>query len=47
MLVTASEIKIEHKDQLKLLIAELKKEPNAVAFLEPVPWQIMGLWNYP
>jgi hypothetical protein len=29
------------------LIAELRKEPNSFAFHEPVPWQAMGLWNYP
>ena len=33
-----SEIKFEHKDQLKLLIAELRKEPNSAPFHEPVPW---------
>ena len=42
-----SEIKFEHKDQLKLLIAELRKEPNSAPFNDPVPWQAMGLWNYP
>ena len=42
-----SEIKPEHKEHLKLMIAELRKDPNSFAFHEPVPWQAMGLWNYP
>jgi hypothetical protein len=42
-----SEIKFEHKDQLKLLVAELRKDPNSTAFHTPVPWQAMELWNYP
>lgn len=41
------DIKVEHKDQLKLVIAELKKDQNSIVFHEPVPWQAMGLTNYP
>ena len=29
------------------MIAELKKDPNSIVFHEPVPWQAMGLTNYP
>jgi polyribonucleotide nucleotidyltransferase len=41
-----SEIKTEYKDQLKLLITELKKDPNSQEFHKPVEWESMGLWNY-
>ena len=44
---SAKEIKVEHKDQLKLLIAELKKDPNSLEFHQPVAWQAIGLTNYP
>ena len=43
----AQEIKVEHKDQLKLLVAEIKKDTNSYAFHQPVPWEAMGLLNYP
>jgi len=38
---------VEHRDQLKLLLAELRKDANAYPFLDAVPWQAMGLFNYP
>jgi len=41
------EIKVEHKDQLKLLVAELKKDQNSIQFQLPVPWEALGLFNYP
>jgi hypothetical protein len=30
-----------HKDELKLLIAELRKDPISIVFHEPVPWEAM------
>ena len=40
-------LKAEHRDQLLLLVAELRKDPNSFPFQEPVHWQELGLWNYP
>lgn len=40
-------IKTEHKDQLMLLIAELKRDQASGEFHRPVPWQALGLLNYP
>lgn len=40
-------IRMEHKDQLMLLIAELKRDQASGEFHRPVPWQALGLLNYP
>ena len=34
-------------DLLKLIIVHIKKDGTSLVFQEPVPWQAMGLTNYP
>jgi hypothetical protein len=42
-----SDIRVEHIDHLKVIIVKIKSDPLSLVFHEPVPWEAMGLINYP